>query len=230
MLKIHDNKIFKVFISILLIFFINIFIISFSIALVILFRPFYYWHLSQMDLEKLNFEKGKLNYYDLKTSYDQLMNYLITNIDFGVGLLKYSEEGKLHFQDVKKLFIINWILLIASLLIIITFLILNKKINLKFNFIKLSFISSLILIIGFIFLAIIASINFDKSFEIFHKLFFPGKNNWIFDPNKDEIIQILPQAFFRNSAIFIIVNILVLCFSFIILHLVIKHKKKTTKK
>ena len=54
------------------------------------------------------------------------------------------------------------------------------------------------------------AINFDKAFTIFHKIFFPGKDNWVFDSRYDQIIRILPQEFFRNCAIIIGITLLIL--------------------
>lgn len=53
-----------------------------------------------------------------------------------------------------------------------------------------------------VFLAVggLAALDFDRAFVVFHALFFPGKDNWLFDPETDQIITILPQVFFRNSA------------------------------
>ena len=42
-------------------------------------------------------------------------------------------------------------------------------------------------------------------------LFFPGKDNWLFDPATDQIILVMPEEFFRNCAILIGVVLLVCC-------------------
>lgn len=57
------------------------------------------------------------------------------------------------------------------------------------------------LIAGIVLLVMFA--DFDKAFVVFHHLFFPGKTNWLFNPETDEIIQVLPEAFFRDCAILI---------------------------
>jgi hypothetical protein len=49
----------------------------------------------------------------------------------------------------------------------------------------------------------LAALDFDRAFVIFHKIFFPGKSNWLFDWRTDPIILALPQEFFRNCAILI---------------------------
>ena len=42
--------------------------------------------------------------------------------------------------------------------------------------------------------------DFDGLFTAFHHLFFPGKENWIFDYRTDEIILILPEEFWLRTA------------------------------
>ena len=49
----------------------------------------------------------------------------------------------------------------------------------------------------------LAALDFDRAFVVFHSIFFPGKTNWLFDWHADQIIRVLPQAFFRNCAILI---------------------------
>ena len=54
------------------------------------------------------------------------------------------------------------------------------------------------------------SLDFDRAFTIFHSIFFPGKDNWVFNPYTDEIIRVLPQNFFMNCAILIGAGVIVL--------------------
>ena len=67
-----------------------------------------------------------------------------------------------------------------------------------------------------IILAILASINFTWTFELFHKTIFMGKTNWGFAETLDPIILALPESSFRNCAILIVSSIVVICVSFII--------------
>ena len=57
----------------------------------------------------------------------------------------------------------------------------------------------------------LAALDFDRAFVIFHSIFFPGKDNWRFDPAADQIIEILPQEFFRNCALLILAVLAVGC-------------------
>ena len=49
----------------------------------------------------------------------------------------------------------------------------------------------------------LAALDFDRAFVVFHAIFFPGKDNWIFDPAADQIILVMPEVFFRNCALLI---------------------------
>jgi integral membrane protein (TIGR01906 family) len=63
----------------------------------------------------------------------------------------------------------------------------------------------------------LAALDFNRAFVIFHHIFFPGKDNWMFDPRTDEIILVLPQEFFRNCAILIGAGLLVMSVMLMIL-------------
>ena len=49
----------------------------------------------------------------------------------------------------------------------------------------------------------LAALNFDRAFVIFHRIFFPGKTNWVFNFQTDGIIAALPQDFFMHCAMLI---------------------------
>ena len=57
----------------------------------------------------------------------------------------------------------------------------------------------------------LAATDFDRAFTVFHGIFFPGKENWLFDPATDPVILLLPEEFFRNCAIAIAASLLLLC-------------------
>ena len=177
-----------------------LFIISFSISFVILFRPFYYWQIKDLNLV----EETGYTYQEIKEAYDDVINYTTLNKPFKTGKLKYSIEGKDHFKDCQKLFMINFLILGISLIIIVI-----KKI--KFNDLKvfkrsIEFWSSiLVLSTGLILLITSFIVGFDNCFETFHKIFFPGKDNWVFIASKDEIINILPIEYFMNCVILFLI-------------------------
>lgn len=204
-----------------------VFIITFSIGLPIYCRFFYYAQINALEIPEITGE----SYSAIKQAYDQVLDFLtLRNKPFGTGVFKYSAEGASHFADCKGLFTLNTVALILSTIITALLLTLNKfkVIALKkpFGF-GVAFTSAVSI---FIFIAIIGglvAIDFDKAFTIFHKLFFPGKENWQFDPYFDQIILALPEQFFLNCAILIGASVVILSVGIIVFELI--RKKRLSK-
>ena len=57
----------------------------------------------------------------------------------------------------------------------------------------------------------LAALDFDRAFAVFHTIFFPGKDNWLFDPMTDPVILILPEEYFRSCALLILAGLLLAC-------------------
>ena len=169
------------------------------------------------------------------TAYSEIVDYCMgARKDFSVGGLHYSEEGKAYFADCRVLFILDLAVFAVSAIILVVWLIIRNKLPVKCERPKnhgAGYRGALILLISGAILGGFGSINFDTTFVIFHSIFFPGKSNWIFDPEIDEIINILPETFFMRCAILIIVLIVFQSLLFIFADLIInKHKQKTTIK
>lgn len=206
-------------------FFAVILIITFSIGLPIYIRPFYYAQIDSLNIEKYS---G----FDRETiieAYDDVLDYLtIPGRDFGTGSLEYSENGKSHFVDCKGLFDLNIIAFLISLVGVVSLVILNKKgiFDLWRPFgMNILFSSGVYTLAGFAVIGGLAAIDFDNAFTVFHKIFFPGKENWLFDWYKDEIIRILPQDFFMNCAILILASVITLCLGCILFGVIEKAKR-----
>lgn len=56
---------------------------------------------------------------------------------------------------------------------------------------------------------IVAAVAFDRAFEIFHELFFPG-GSYTFDPATERLVQLFPIAFWEETTISVGVVILLL--------------------
>ena len=193
-----------------------LFILTFSIGLPIYIRPFYYAHIGDVQYA----DYFGWDYETMKSAYDEMIEYCTTpGAVFGTGELKYSESGASHFADCKSLFTLNWVVFTISGVIIIATSILKKIgfINLRrpFGF-DVTFFSAVGLLVTFSVIALLASADFSAAFTIFHKIFFPGKDNWLFDPRTDQIILLLPQSFFMDCAILILISILMLSALFIV--------------
>lgn len=207
------NKIFTVIFGVAVFFF----IITVSIALPIYCRFFYYLQIGPLNLV----EESGYDYATIKFAYDQMLDYLtLPNREFGTGVFKFTPSGASHFADCKALFNLNLIALIISLTVIVLSLVLNGKKGYKL--LKpcghnASFFSAVSVFSVFIIIGVLVAIDFDSAFTVFHHIFFPGKDNWLFDPRYDQILNVLPAEFFLNCGILIISSIILISLALIVI-------------
>ena len=198
-------------------FFVAVFTLTFSISLPFFIRPFYY-----LQIEPLNIpaEAGESK-ETIKDAYDDVLDYIINPFgEFKTGVFPHSESAKAHFADFKALFMINEALLLLSGGYIAAVLILKRKGRISFcHPLKLHpfALSGILVLTIIISIAALVFINFNRAFWIFHRIFFFGKENWLFDTETDPIIYALPQAFFMNCVIFIVISIFIISLLFILL-------------
>lgn len=181
-----------------------------SIAVPLLCRPFYYAHIQAFELTKYG-----VTVEQIKGAYNEMMDFCLGfRPDFAVGELAFSQSGMEHFVDVKKLFLLDlWVLGLSFAALIVLLVICRKK-KLRSAPIKghgPGFWGAAGLAVAFAGIGILAALDFDRAFVVFHSIFFPGKTNWIFDWRTDPIILLLPQDFFMNCAILILALVLVWC-------------------
>lgn len=181
-----------------------------SIAVPLLCRPFYYAHIGPMGLEGYGLARE-----EIETAYDEMMDFCLgKREDFSAGVLAFSQSGADHFADVRGLFLLDLRVLRASLALLLAALVICKMKGVRpYRFLGRGPGLWAAAGLGIFFLVIggLAALDFDRAFVIFHSIFFPGKDNWIFDWQTDPIILFLPQDFFRNCAILILVLLLVWC-------------------
>ena len=186
-----------------------------SIAAPILCRPFYYAHIGPMEL----CEQTGWTEEQIKTAYNEMMDFCLGKAEFSTGDLRWSEEGRQHFIDVRQLFLLDLRVLTAAVLALVVLLLLAALLRRRpaplgrkhFLFWSGSGLAAVFVVVG-----ALAATDFDRAFTVFHQLFFPGKTNWLFDPDTDEIIRILPQDFFMHCAILILVLLLLGCVIFLL--------------
>lgn len=182
------------------------------------FKGLYYWEIEHLSIS----ENAHIKQDQIKRNYNVLIDYLtdekierLVLPSFGMSL-----EGEIHFQDVKNIFTlikkVMYISGIYSLLAIFAAII--KK---QYKFLKHTAIAILAGPLG---LLALAMIDFDQTFEIFHKLSF-SNDYWIFDPVKDPVIMILPQDFFLHSFLLIIAIVLLAALILALLYRIIVSKK-----
>ena len=184
-------------------------VLSISIAVPLLVRPFYYAHVALLHLPT----QTGWSSAEIHQAYNEMMDFCLFGAPFGTGILRWSQSGMEHFADCAVLFRLDLAVALFSvfaLLICAYFYRRGLRPIRPFNH-GFSFWSGIILSGSFLIISGLAALNFDRAFVLFHKIFFPGKDNWIFDPLSDEIILVLPQVFFRNCAILIVAFLLLTC-------------------
>lgn len=200
------SKILSVLLSVL----IALAVLTGSVAVPLLCRPFYYAHIGPMGLEDYGLSRE-----EIQTAYDEMMDFCLGKREtFSAGALAFSPSGADHFADVRGLFLLDlWAsgLSLAGLAALLLWC-KAKKIR-PFRFLGRGPGLWAAAGLGASFLTVggLASLDFDRAFVIFHQIFFPGKENWIFDWREDPIILFLPQDFFRDCAILILALLLMWC-------------------
>lgn len=190
-----SSKFFSVLTSVALI----PFLLTGGVAVPILWRGFYY---GQIDALSLPARTG-LSPQVIRDAFDEVMDYLLNGAPFGTGELRWSESGMAHFADCRELFRLDFLVLeiSATVLLAVLILVLTKKLALhRFAgrgpcFWAFVVMTGMVLIFG-----LWGLIDFESLFTAFHTLFFPGKENWIFDYRYDQIILILPEDFWARAA------------------------------
>lgn len=198
-----------------------LFAISAGIAAPILSRGFYQAHVKALDLP----DQTGWSQDEILGAYDDVMAFLLKGHDFGTGVLKWSPDGEAHFTDVRGLFQLDLRVFVITAVTSVILILLSRKLRpYRFGKHGPSFWAGAGVLVLFLLIGAWSATDFDRAFTVFHHIFFPGKTNWLFDPNTDQIILILPEVFFRNCAILAIGVILMLC----VIYLIIGRKRKNT--
>ncbi len=181
-----------------------------AVAVPILCRPFYYAHIGPLRLA----ERTGYTEWEIKTAFDEMLDYCLGGEEFSTGALRWSESGKSHFTDVRGLFLLDLRVFAAALAALACLGLLARRggmgpaplLGRGPGFWAGAGLGAVFLLVG-----ALAALDFDRAFVVFHALFFPGKDNWLFDPAADQIISILPQAYFRNCALLILALLVLGC-------------------
>lgn len=198
-------------------------VVTFSIAIPILWRDFYFFHIDLLNIT----EATGCSKSDLIMSFNELMDSLVFYKPFSEGVFDYSISGMNHFLDCRILFTLDLVALPISFIIFLVYIIL-----IKLNFIKvyrikgmsILFYASFVPIVVLGALAIFALIDVNSAYAFFHAVLFPGKDNWIFNQYTDPIINALPEQFFLDCGILIFGAMLLILLVVIIFNIVRKVK------
>lgn len=170
---------------------------------------YYYDALNSNIIEEYNLYTQKytknnvqyINSISLKENYNYIIDYIQNSgkKSFKLPTIPFSLNGKRHFDDVKKITTYGEYLFIISVILFVVISLLTKK-----NYFLLCLkTSGKQLIIIAIFALLISFLNFSDFFDSFHKFIFPN-DYWLFDPQYDPVILILPEIYFMHCAVVIL--------------------------
>lgn len=203
-------------------------VVAGSIAVPILCRPFYYAHVTPMQMRL----RVRLTEEQVRETYDEVMDYCLGFTEnFQLSHLTWSADGAAHFADVQRLFLLDFEIAAAAIIGLVLLRVVARYRNIKPARLKghnSCFWVATGLVSIFALLGLVAAIDFDHFFSVFHAVFFPGKDNWIFNPDTDPVINMLPQVFFRNCGILVAALIFISCILFILIDITLDKKRNET--
>jgi len=143
----------------------------------------------------------------LLENYNALIDYnsVFFNGPLTFPTLPMSDTGRIHFAQVKTIFSALQIALIVSAILAAIFCVFLLR-RRRYRFLATGGILSLVIpaVVG----CVMAAVGWDRFFVLFHQTFF-NNNYWIFDATTDPVILILPDEFFLDCLVRILVGIVV---------------------
>lgn len=176
-------------------------VFSIAVICVVYGKEIYYMEIDMLNIPQM----ANMTKEAIIQNYDALITYLSPFYDKPLHFptLDMSESGRIHFVDVKNIIVfIQYAMYISIGISFIGGVYLLRKQKEKFLL-----YAAILTIVFPIALILPIAINFEKSFVFFHKLLFQN-DYWLFDPDTDPIILMLPEQFFMHAACIILLLIL----------------------
>ena len=171
----------------------------FLLSLSILLTIYLAWIFYPLEIQWLNLtDRVYLKPETIQYNFHILMNYLTNPFSQVLEMpdFRSSAAGLHHFAVVKNLF---HLVQLVALVTLPSFYFFVKGI-VKKGFLSLYRKSLLALVVLPLLIGLGGVlIGFDQFFTLFHQILFVGDDTWLFDPAKDPIILILPEAFFLHA-------------------------------
>lgn len=111
-----------------------------------------------------------------------------------------GEREVLHMQDVQHLFSLAKYLAVFLAIVLVALFILAYRTNKLAQYLHCLARGSLLAILMGILSAALISLDFNRSFTLFHLLSF-SNDLWLLDPATERLINLLPEAFFATAAL-----------------------------
>ena len=171
----------------------------FLLSLSILLTIYLAWIFYPMEIQWLNLaNRVYLKPETIQYNFQILMNYLTNPFSQVLEMpdFRSSAAGLHHFAVVKNLF---HLVQLVTLVTLPCFYLFVKNI-IKKGFLPLYRKSILALVLLPLVIGLVGVlIGFEQFFTLFHQILFVGDDTWLFDPAKDPVILILPEAFFLHA-------------------------------
>ena len=177
------------------------FLFSAAVVIVLNFRPLYWLDIKLLGIEQLSGRGTK----EILQNYDTLIRY---NQFWYQGPLVFptlpmSETARIHFQEVKVIFVIIQYLCMGSGILSLVGILLKHRQE-GSRYLKLTAVLAILIPVVLGGLAILC---WDDFFITFHHIFFRN-NYWLFYPETDPVILMLPDGYFLHCALAIVLLIL----------------------
>ncbi len=182
--------------------------ICLAVSLTVWFRPLYYFDIDYLDIPQSSGVSAEL----CRLNYDALIDY---NVPGGSTKLMFptmpmSESGRKHFEEVKDIFLAMQWVAVLGLAVFGIYLLRDAvrtgkmreaaafhaahTLRLRYRW-MLWAVWLAAGIGGIVLLAVI--IDWENAFTLMHKIFFDN-DDWLFNPQTDPIITMLPDTFFMH--------------------------------
>lgn len=176
-------------------------ILSIAVMFVVYGKWIYYIEIDLLHIPEIS----GMDKAEIIRNYDALITYLspFYSGELHFPSLAMSEGGRIHFVDVKNILVtIQYVMCVTIVISVVGIFSLMKK---KRE--KVLLYSAVVTLLFPVVLLLPIAINFEKSFVLFHELLFQN-DYWIFDPNTDPVIRMLPEEFFMHAACIILFIVL----------------------
>lgn len=168
------------------------------LSLSILLTIYIAWLIYPLEIKWLKLEE--IVYLPSQTILDNfhvLMDYLTNPFNWTLSMPDFpsSSDGLYHFETVKKLFhLAQAVFVFSSLGSYYFFREVIKKGHTNLFSKGLVWLGLLPIIVGLLSMFI----GFNRFFTLFHQILFPGDSTWLFNPETDPVIWILPETYFLH--------------------------------
>lgn len=170
-----------------------LFILSASVALTLAFRPLYYFDIGYLRIA----ETSGYPVEEIRANYDALIDYNLSPAkeELVFPTFPMSGQARIHFAEVKAIFQF-FLKLLAATAVLLAAGIFWKRARREYGYLAAAGLiaPALVLCAG----GLIAA-GWERAFICFHELVFQNEY-WLFDPETDPVIMILPDTFFLHCA------------------------------